>query len=247
MPSEIVIPEKKEIAITSPMQLLQLALENKSGIDVIERLAALQKEEREYRSKLAFDQAMQRVQSQMGRIAVNATNPQTHSKYATYEKLDKALRPLYSKEGFSLSFDTEPIDKIDVVRVVCYVSHDEGHTRTYRIDMPTDGKGPKGNDVMTKTHATGAGVAYGCRYLLKAIFNVAIGESDDDGNSASAMNQGLADEWLSSMEEATTPKELQEAYLKAVTAATKSGDFKAGFLFSQKRDALAIAMKRESK
>jgi hypothetical protein len=48
--------------------------------------------------------------------------------------------------------------------------------------MPTDGKGAKGGDVMTKTHAAGAGMQYGMRYLLKGIFNVAIGEEDKDGN-----------------------------------------------------------------
>ena len=32
-----------------------------------------------------------------------------------------------------------------------------------------------------KTHAVGAGMSYGMRYLLKMIFNIAIGEDDDDG------------------------------------------------------------------
>ena len=59
-----------------------------------------------------------------------------------------------------------------------------GFSRVYHIDMPADGKGAKGGDVMTKTHATGAAVSYGMRYLLKMIFNVAVGEDDDDGNLA---------------------------------------------------------------
>ena len=37
---------------------------------------------------------------------------------------------------------------------------------------------------MTKTHAAGSALTYGQRYLLKMIFNIAIG-SDDDGNAAS--------------------------------------------------------------
>ena len=32
------------------------------------------------------------------------------------------------------------------------------------------------------THATGSAVSYGQRYLLKMIFNVAVGEDDRDGN-----------------------------------------------------------------
>jgi hypothetical protein len=54
--------------------------------------------------------------------------------------------------------------------------------RRYQADMPADGKGAKGGDVMTKTHATGSGMSYGMRYLLKMIFNVAVGEDDTDGN-----------------------------------------------------------------
>lgn len=72
------------------------------------------------------------------------------------------------------------------MRVLCYVSHTAGHTRTYQCDMPADGKGAKGNDVMTKTHAAGSAASYGMRYLLKMIFNIAIGEDEDDGNAASA-------------------------------------------------------------
>jgi hypothetical protein len=49
--------------------------------------------------------------------------------------------------------------------------------------MPADGKGARGNDVMTKTHATGAAITYGKRYLLGMIFNLAV-TRDDDGNGA---------------------------------------------------------------
>ncbi len=49
--------------------------------------------------------------------------------------------------------------------------------------MPSDGKGAKGGDVMTKTHATGSAVQYGRRYLLGMIFNITVSK-DDDGNAA---------------------------------------------------------------
>ena len=37
---------------------------------------------------------------------------------------------------------------------------------------------------MTKTHASGSAITYGMRYLLKMIFNISVGESEDDGNAA---------------------------------------------------------------
>jgi hypothetical protein len=85
----------------------------------------------------------------------------------------------------SLSFDTGKADEENYVRVLCTVALGR-HERSYHIDMPADGKGAKGNDVMTKTHAVGSAVTYGRRYLLLMIFNVAIGENDDDGNALAA-------------------------------------------------------------
>jgi hypothetical protein len=96
--------------------------------------------------------------------------------------LDKAVRPIYTEHGFGLSFDTEPSAVPDRVLVVCYVTC-AGHTRKYRVDMPADGGGAKGGSVMTKTHAHGSAMTYGQRYLLRAIFNLAIGQ-DDDGKAA---------------------------------------------------------------
>lgn len=154
-------------------------------VEKMERLMAMHRDLQHQAAEVAFNEAMARVQARMGRIGTDKRNDQTRSNYATYGKLDKALRPLYSAEGFALSFGTDPVELANMVRVTCHVTHQAGFTRKYLIDMPADGKGAKGNDVMTKTHATGSATQYGMRYLLKMIFNVAIGDEDDDGNHAS--------------------------------------------------------------
>ena len=151
-------------------------------IDKMERLIAMRERLLAQEAEMAFNVAMNAAQAEMRPIAANASNPQTRSRYATFDKLDRVLRPIYTEKGFSLSFDEGESPKPDHVRVLCYVSHVGGHTRTYHRDMPADGKGAKGGDVMTKTHAAGAAGSYGARYLLKGIFNVAVGEDDDDGN-----------------------------------------------------------------
>lgn len=151
-------------------------------IDKMERLMQMHERLLNRDAEQTFNVAMTEAQKAMRPISADATNPQTRSKYATYAKLDAALRPIYTSHGFSLSFDEGDSPKPEHVRVLCYVAHDGGFTRTYRKDMPADGKGAKGNDVMTKTHASGAAMSYGMRYLLKGIFNVAVGEDDRDGN-----------------------------------------------------------------
>jgi hypothetical protein len=147
----------------------------------VEKLLELYERIQAKSAEAKFNAAMTKAQSEMGRVSADAENKQTHSVYATYAKLDKALRPIYTANGFALSFD-EGESEPDTVLVLCNVSHSSGHSRVYRKKMPADGKGAKGGDVMTKTHASGAAMSYGMRYLLKGIFNVAIGEDDTDGN-----------------------------------------------------------------
>lgn len=156
-------------------------------IDKMERLLVMQEKILNKQAETTFNQAMATAQSEMRPIAADAENPQTRSKYASYKALDNALRPVYTAHGFALSFNTADSPQDKYIRVLCYVSHQAGFSRTYHVDMPADGLGAKGGQVMTKTHAAGSAMTYGMRYLLKLIFNVAIGEDDDDGNLAGAV------------------------------------------------------------
>ena len=151
-------------------------------IEKMERLWAMHEKLQGRAAEEAFNAAMNKAQSEMGRVSADAANPQTRSTYATYGQLDKAVRPIYTRAGFSISFNEGDGAPEGHARILAYVSHSAGHTRTYKLDMPNDGKGAKGGDVMTKTHATGSAHSYGRRYLLKDIFNIAIGENDNDGN-----------------------------------------------------------------
>lgn len=165
------------------MQVIERAARDPNvDMDKLERLLQLRERINTGLAEAAFNVALNACQAAVGRISADAENPQTRSNYATYAKLDRVLRPIYTANGLSLSFDEGDSPKPEHVRVLCHVSHSEGHTRTYHKDMPADGKGAKGGDVMTKTHASGAAQSYGMRYLLKGIFNIAIGEDDNDGN-----------------------------------------------------------------
>lgn len=177
----------------------------------------------------AFNAAMHAAQAEMRPIEADANNPQTRSRYATYAKLDKALRPIYSKHGFSQSFNTTDSPLADHMRVLCYVSHTAGHTRPYQIDIPTDGKGAKGNDVMTKTHAVGAGASYGMRYLLKMIWNVLVGEDDRDGNDPPVepvkVPAGFEQTWLDIQMAADEGFDVLTKAWKALTPAIRNHAF----------------------
>lgn len=174
----------------------------------LEKLMEMSRSTRQEQAEEEFNQAMAQVQAKMRAVAADANNPQTRSKYASYFALDKAIRPIYSAEGLALSFNTEDSPKAEHVRVVCFVTRGR-YTRKYHVDMPADGKGAKGGDVMTKTHAAGAAFTYGQRYLLKMIFNIAIGD-DDDGNAAGAgekISLAQVEELIALCEEVEADKE----------------------------------------
>lgn len=176
-----------DVAVLPHVDAYMLALERMArdpAVDVskVERLLALKQQEDGRRAERAFNHALRACQKRMGPINANAQNPQTRSKYADYYALDEAVRPIYTEEGFAVTFSTADAGP-EAVKVLGWLLHDDGHSRQYEITMPADGKGPKGQDVMSKTHATGAAMTYGKRYLLVDMFNLAI-DKDDDGNRA---------------------------------------------------------------
>jgi hypothetical protein len=168
--------------VTSLLEVISRAASDPSvDMDKMERLVQMHERMQELAAKKSFNDAMAAAQAEMEPISRNASNPQTRSRYASYDKLDAEARPIYTKHGFSISYDTGESKKPEHVLVLAYVTLG-AYERTYRVDMPADGKGAKGGDVMTKTHAAVAAVSYGKRTLLKAIFNLAEGEGDKDGN-----------------------------------------------------------------
>ncbi|HXI40034.1 MAG TPA: ERF family protein, partial [Bryobacteraceae bacterium] len=198
-PSRLIVPAARKQALeptseaATLMQVISRAAADPTfDINKMERLMQMHQQIQAQKALEAFSAAMSAAQAEMGPISNDMENSQTKSRYASYAQLDRALRPIYTKHGFALSFNEGDTDKPAHVRVICKVSHSAGHVEPYKKDMPADGKGAKGGDVMTLTHATGAAQAYGMRYLLKGIFNVATGEGDRDGNTEECIGPGQA-------------------------------------------------------
>lgn len=168
----------------------RLTFDTNVPIERVQQSYAFLREVQADQAKRAFATAFADAQKEMEPVAKDANNPQTKSKYASLAALDRAIRPIYTKHGFSMSFDAGDSPLADHVRVLCFLSHTGGHERTYHIDMACDGKGAKGGDVMTKTHAMGSAFSYGKRYLAGNVWNIASAEKDDDGNAASAKDDG---------------------------------------------------------
>jgi hypothetical protein len=144
----------------------------------------------ELAAEAAFNAALTAVQRKMTAVRATIENTQTRSLYADYAALDRMLRPIYSEADFALTYGEEDCPKPDHVRVFCLVTHSpagakRSFTRKYHVDMAADGKGARGGDVMTRTHATKSAFTYSQGALIRMIFNIAVSK-DDDGNAATA-------------------------------------------------------------
>lgn len=215
-------------ADNSPMALLRMAIESGASHEAIERVAALAErmerfewERAERQALIDFDDALNRCQKLIE--SVPATRKSDKGRYANYDDLDAVVRPIYTAEGFSISYGEADCPTPGKTRFVAYLRR-SGITREYFKDMTASTKGPKGNDVLTQIHAEASADSYAKRYLLKDIFNISIGENDDDGN-------GGLPEWvidhLNSIDSSEDVYVLRERFQSAYKVAQKKGDRKA--------------------
>ncbi len=226
------LPGMNALAVRTPSieDIIMTAIERNAPVESIERLVNVRQQIDAKKAEEEFNESMNAVQAELRPVQTDLENPQTRSKYASYHALDRKIRPIYTKHGFSLSFSTTDCPIQDYIRVLCYVSR-SGHTRTYQCDMPADGKGAKGGDVMTKTHATGSAMSYGMRYLLKMIFNIAVGEDDDDGNGGMDYSEQI--EWIANAKDID---ELKRLYFQAKGNAQKEHNARALKLIEEAKD-----------
>lgn len=190
------------VSANAMMEFIQRAAADPAfDVAKLERMMALAERMEAKQAERAFDDAMATAQEEMAPVRTDAANKATSSRYATYAALDRAIRPTYTKHGFSVSYDTGDGAPAGDLRVLAYVAHRGGCRRTYKIDMPADGKGAKGGDVMTRTHATGSAFSYGKRYSLGGIFNIVVSDADDDGNSAGGLDGPITAEQLETLQE----------------------------------------------
>lgn len=175
--------EGPQPAATSVIQVIErMASLPDINIDSMERLLQMQERILDRQAQVEFSEAMARVQAQLPAILRKKKNTHTGSKYAEYESIAKAIKPIYTAEGFSTSFTEGDATKPDHIRINGVLRHRAGHKEDhYFVEVAIDKVGLKGNDNKTLTHAEGSSFTYGRRYLTCLMFDVATTE-DNDGN-----------------------------------------------------------------
>ncbi|MFH1511130.1 MAG: ERF family protein [Candidatus Woesearchaeota archaeon] len=181
---------KKESGLVqqSPAMMIQMAVQGGADLEKLQGLLDLQMKWEANEARKQYNTSMVLVHKDIPLIGKSLLNPQTHSKYASLDEIICTTKEIYTKEGFSISFNEGETEKADHIRICATVLHQAGHKETYHYDVPLDGKGLRGNSNMTAIHGKASSISYGRRYLMYMIFNIPTGD-DDDGNKAGAIEQ----------------------------------------------------------
>ncbi len=177
----------------SLLNIIARALHDGTDIDKLERLLQMQERLIADDRRLAFHAAMAACQAEMEPVARGAYNPQTQSRYAALPAIDKAIRPVYTRHGFALTFGTGTPSTPGYINVTCRVSHSAGHVEEYQLEGHPDTTGTRGQVNKTELHGLGSTISYLRRYLTVLVFNIAILTDDDDGNAGGGRIRNIAD------------------------------------------------------
>lgn len=186
--TEVAVQEEHGSAVVShddqPMSLVErAAMDPNFDLDRLERLMDMDRQAKEAAAKRAYHKAMADAQAELPRVVKGSDNSHTRSRYADLAAVDRAMKPVITKHGFSLSFSTQPSEREGWVRVGVTVAHREGHEVFHEDDFPLDNAGAKGNSNKTGIQAWGSTTTYARRYLKMMVFDVAT-SADTDGNAA---------------------------------------------------------------
>lgn len=193
------------------------------NVDKLQMLLSMQREIVADDARLQFNRAMSAAQGEMDPVVRDATNDQTKSKWARLETIDALIRPIYTRHGFCLEFNSEAIEGPNE-RIVCEVSHTAGHTKRRQLEAAPDTIGPQGKPNKTPLHGLGSTVSYLRRYLTCMIFNVVLANDDNDGNRQRQRDDGLLS--LAQVEELNAlmvqTRTLESRFLAVMAPALKS-------------------------
>src|SRR5262245_37742593 len=102
------VPEKATIvppALSDELGMIERAAANPQiDVEKLERMLGMRERLLARQAEIRFNEGMQQVQSMALRVVRDAKNPHTNSRYARLETINKALVPIYTAHGFSLSF-----------------------------------------------------------------------------------------------------------------------------------------------
>jgi hypothetical protein len=166
----------------------QMALDPAIDVTRIAALMELQIKAEDRNAEKAFNAAFARLLPTLPKIGKHGLidmGAKGSMKFMRYEDLDRALRPIYTAAGFSLSFNSEATDK--GILLVAVLAHTAGHSTTSRLQLPPDAGAGR-----NALQALGSSLSYAKRYLTCNLFNIIAEGEDDDATSGDFITEKQA-------------------------------------------------------
>lgn len=204
--------------IPTPLTLLQQAVEKGVDMQQLEKLMELQERWEKKEARKSFFDALSKFQNlvpvlKKGKTARIASQKGSFSyRYADLASITKAICKPLAAAGLSYRWDFE--ESNGKLKVICNVSHRDGHTERTWMEADKDNSGAK-NDIQQK----GSTQTYLQRYTL--IGALGLSTADDDLDAKGHKTTGAEDDaesiylqWESAVNERSTLVELTQLYLK---------------------------------
>lgn len=175
------------------LEMISEAVRAGQSIDVIRELKNMAKELADDGARRAFEAAMSAAKAEIPTITKNRTvdfssaKGRTHYAHEDLGGIAKVVDPILGKHGLSYRFETTTEAK--QVKVVCIVSHREGHSVRNELTASHDESGNKNS-----IQAVGSTITYLQRYTLKAALGLAASTDDDGAKSEQRMEAALKPE-----------------------------------------------------
>lgn len=162
----------------TPADMIQQAIQQGSGVDVMERLLALQERHDAFQARKAFDDAMADLRKNLPKITKSrevdftTSKGRTNYRFEDLAEITESLSGPMSEVGLSFRWYTDNVQ--NGVKVTCRITHRDGHFEETSLVSPVDGSGNK-----NPIQAIGSAVTYLQRYTLKAAVGIAASHDDD--------------------------------------------------------------------
>jgi len=155
----------------------KVALDPSVNVEKMDKILDMQERILNKQAELEFNQAMAQA---MAEIPSFEKSKKGHNfKYATFESINKQVKPIIAKKGLFITFMTD-FQSDNHVMITAKITHKSGHFQETSMRFPFDPSGSKNT-----IQATGSAISYGKRYTMNALLNITTHEEDDDGFSTS--------------------------------------------------------------
>lgn len=163
--------------------IAKAAVDEKVDADKLHRLIDAQERIMAFNARAAFNSDFAAMQPELpvietnGEILLKGQRPGEGQKYAKFEDIQDAIRPVLANHGFAISFRNGY--EGENVLITTILTHRNGHTEQTTMLLPRDMSGSK-----NQTQAVGSSLSYGYRYGVRALLNLRYAGEDDDGKAA---------------------------------------------------------------